>query len=182
MKVRVTLGVAVGLIAAAAASVAFAGSAESVLGEIKAVAAMPAVIDAVKSQNGQKLTMDEIKARDTAWTAASGHYPLGDEMMKSKISQELLKVKSSKAFISEIILTDNQGANVGISDLTSDYWQGDEPKFANAFAGGAGSDYIARPKKDDSTGETIAQVSVPVKDGAAVIGTLTVGVRLDKVP
>ena len=181
MRLRVRSGLAVALLVAAAPGV-LAGSAESVLGEIKAVATMPAVIDAVKSQNAQKLTMDEIKARDTAWTAASGHYPLGDEMMKSKISQELVKVKASKAFVSEIILTDNQGANVGISDLTSDYWQGDEPKFANAFAGGAGSDYIARPKKDDSTDETIAQVSVPVRDGGVVIGTLTVGVRLDKVP
>ena len=64
--------------------------------------------------------------------------------------------------------------------MTSDYWQGDEPKFTNAFTNGKGNTYIARPQKDKSTGEIISQVSVPVMSDSKAIGTLTVGVRPDK--
>lgn len=38
----------------------------------------------------------------------------------------------------EIFVMDNQGANVAMSDKTSDYWQGDEDKFVRSFAGGEG--------------------------------------------
>jgi hypothetical protein len=103
-------------------------------------------------------------------------------MLVTPLSTELKTVEKSKPYFIETILTDNQGANVAITDLTSDYWQGDEPKFVKAFADGNGADYIARPKKDDSTGQVISQVSVPVMDGGVAIGTLTMGVNLKALP
>lgn len=92
----------------------------------------------------------------------------------------LAKIQQAKPYLVEFILTDNQGANVAITGMTSDYWQGDEPKFSNAFANGKGEIYIARPQKDKSTGEVISQVSVPVMSNGKAIGTLTVGVRSEK--
>lgn len=45
-------------------SAVFAGTANDVLPEIKAIAAKPEVIAAVKAQNGKGLTLDAIKAMD----------------------------------------------------------------------------------------------------------------------
>ena len=48
----------------ATGSAVFAGTANDVLPEIKAIAAKPEVIAAVKAQNGKGLTLDAIKAMD----------------------------------------------------------------------------------------------------------------------
>lgn len=169
-------------VAFAALGQAHAGDIKTVVPEIKAIAARADVVAAVKAQNAKSLSLDAIKALDGKWTATSGNLPEGKAMLDAPISKALLAAEKAKPYFKESILTDNQGANVGISSMTSDYWQGDEPKFVSAFADGAGSDYLARPKKDDSSGEVIAQVSVPVMDGGKAIGTLTVGVLVQAIP
>jgi len=160
----------------------FAGTPNDVLPEIKAIAAKPEVIAAVKTQNAKGLTLDAIKATDSKWIAAAGSLPEGKTMMESATSKVLLAAEKAKPYFTETILTDNQGANVAISSMTSDYWQGDEPKFVKAWADGKGDDYIARAKKDESSGAVISQVSVPVMDGGKVIGTLTIGVNVQALP
>lgn len=163
-------------------SAVFAASANDVLPEIKAIAAKPEVIAAVKAQNAQGLSIDAIKAIDTKWIAASGDLPEGKAMMNSATSKALLAAEKAKPYFIESILTDNQGANVAISSMTSDYWQGDEPKFVKAYAEGKGADYVARAKKDESSGAVVSQVSVPVMDGGKAIGTLTIGVNVQAIP
>lgn len=164
-----------------AGSTAFAGTANDVLPEIKAIAAKPDVIAAVKAQNAKGLSLDAIKAMDGKWIAASGG-PEGKTMMDSAVSKALLTAEKAKPYFTETILTDNQGANVAISAMTSDYWQGDEPKFVKAWADGKGDDYVARAKKDESSGAVVSQVSVPVMDGGKAIGTLTIGVNVQALP
>jgi hypothetical protein len=102
--------------------------------------------------------------------------------MDSATSKMLLAAEKAKPYFTETILTDNQGANVAISSMTSDYWQGDEPKFVKAYAEGKGADYVARAKKDESSGAVVSQVSVPVMDGGKAIGTLTIGVNVQAIP
>ena len=123
-------GMATLLLAASGAVVA--GSANDVLPEIKAIASKPEIIAAVKAQNGQGLTLDAIKAMDSKWIATSGGLPEGKAMLESPTSKTLLAAEKAKPYFTETILTDNQGANVAISSMTSDYWQGDEPKFVKA--------------------------------------------------
>jgi hypothetical protein len=166
----------------ATGSAVFAASANDVLPEIKAIAAKPEVIAAVKAQNAQSLSIDAIKAMDGKWIAASGGLPEGKAMMDSPTSKALLAAEKAKPYFTETILTDNQGANVAISAMTSDYWQGDEPKFVKAYAEGKGADYVARAKKDESSGAVVSQVSVPVMDGNKAIGTLTIGVNIQAIP
>jgi len=166
----------------AACGAAFAGSANDVIPEIKAIAAKPEVIAAVKAQNAKSLTLDTIKATDSKWIAAAGGLPEAKAMIESATSKALLAAEKAKPYFTETILTDNQGANVAISAMTSDYWQGDEPKFVKAWADGKGDDYIARAKKDESSGAVVSQVSVPVMDGGKAIGTLTIGVNVQALP
>lgn len=164
--------------------VAMAGSVKDIVPEVQAAAANPTVISAVKAQNAQGLTLAKIKDTDQAWLAVTKAGKPPTDFMKSYVSNAAAKaltgIEKSKPYLVEFILTDNQGANVAVTDITSDYWQGDEPKFANSYADGKGATYIARPQRDKSTGEVISQVSVPVMSDGKAIGTLTVGVRINK--
>jgi hypothetical protein len=74
---------------------------------------------------------------------------------------------------------DNQGANVCMTDKTSDYWQGDEAKFKNSYNGGKGSIFVDDVEFDDSAQMYVSQVSVPVIDDGKVIGAITFGVDVE---
>lgn len=162
------------------AGFARAGEVKDVVPEIVQAAANAAVVKAVKEQNGKGMTLASIQETDKAWMDAKAPTEFMKSLTSNEAAQALAKIEKSKPYLVEFILTDNQGANVAITGMTSDYWQGDEPKFTNAFADGKGDVYIARPQKDKSTGEIISQVSVPVMSGGKAIGTLTVGVRSEK--
>jgi hypothetical protein len=164
------------------AGYALAREVKDVVPEVVKAAADPVIVKAVKEQNAQGLTLAKIQETDKIWMATTDAHEKPTAFMKSIASNVAAKRlgKLEKPYMVEFILTDNQGANVAITGMTSDYWQGDEPKFSNAFANGKGEVYIARPQKDKSTGEVISQVSVPVMSDGKAIGTLTVGVRPDK--
>jgi hypothetical protein len=161
------------------AGYALAKEVKDVVPEVVSVAANPVVVKAVKEQNDMGMSLAKIQEIDKSWIETTEAKKEPTAFMKSFASNAAAKelAKLEKPYMVEFILTDNQGANVAITGMTSDYWQGDEPKFTNAFANGKGDTYIARPQKDKSTGEIISQVSVPVISDGKAIGTLTVGVR-----
>ncbi|MDK2123424.1 PDC sensor domain-containing protein [Parachitinimonas caeni] len=161
------------------AATAFAKGVDDIVPEVEKMAAHPAVVQAVKAQNAKKLTLEKIKTIDADWIAKKGEVPLARELMDNAAAKQLAQMQSARTYFIEAILTDNLGANVAITHLTSDYWQGDEPKYEKAWAGGKGAVYISKPKQDESTGDQLSQVSVPVKDGDAVIGTFTIGVKVN---
>ncbi|HQS57986.1 MAG: hypothetical protein B7Y56_06315 [Gallionellales bacterium 35-53-114] len=162
------------------AGTAFAKDVKDIVPEVVQAAANPAVVQAVKEQNAKGLTLAKIQETDKAWSSATEPDAFMKSFTTNAAAKALASTEKSKPYLIEFILTDNQGANVAVTALTSDYWQGDEPKFTNAFADGTGKPYIARPQKDKSSGEVISQVSVPVMAGDKAIGTLTVGVRVEK--
>ena len=76
---------------------------------------------------------------------------------------------------------DAKGLNVGQSDVTSDYWQGDEAKFQKSFGAGAGAVFVDEAEKDESTQMLQSQASMTIVDETgAPIGAITVGINLDK--
>jgi hypothetical protein len=75
-------------------------------------------------------------------------------------------------FLAEAFVMDNQGANVAMTDKTSDYWQGDEPGRSRSRAGRALS--MSAMSSSDSTQTYTVQVSVPVMDGGKAIGAINV--------
>lgn len=140
----------------------------------------PVIIKAILEENGKNKTLDEIKAKDEKWKATPGIADYMQALMDSESGMHLREIQQSKPFFSEIFLMDNQGANVSMTDKTSDYWQGDEAKFIHSYKGGAGAIHISEVEFDDSSQTYLVQVSVPVKDGAKVIGAITIGVDVDK--
>ncbi|MEW5726091.1 MAG: PDC sensor domain-containing protein [Thermodesulfobacteriota bacterium] len=141
----------------------------------------PVIVKAVAEENAKGKTLDQVKEMDEKWKATAGVADYMQALMDSECGKRLAEIKASAPYYAEIFVMDNQGANVAMTDKTSDYWQGDEAKFQNSFAGGQGAVFVDEVEFDDSTQVYLVQVSVPVKDGDQVIGAITFGIDVDKI-
>lgn len=139
------------------------------------------IIEAVKAENAKAKTLAQIQAKDEEWKAHAGIADYMQAMMNSECGKYLRKIQESAPYFAEIFVMDNQGANVAMTDKTSDYWQGDEAKFKKSFAGGTGAVFVDDVEFDDSAQAYLSQVSVPVKDGGKVIGAITFGIIVDNI-
>lgn len=146
----------------------------------------PVLIAAVKKQNAETGSLDEgrVKALDQQWrseTSASSR-PLIDSVLQNELSKFLKQAKNDAAgLVTEVFVMDAKGLNVGQSDVTSDYWQGDEAKWQKTYLAGADAIFVDEIEKDESTQTFQSQVSMSVVDPATgeVIGAITVGVNVD---
>lgn len=152
--------------------------------ELKTWVNDPAIVDAINAQNQRTATLspDEILAKDTAWRAqiGSADAPLIKAVLDAPLSSFLSgHLEQSGGRILEVFVMDQHGLNVAASDVTSDYWQGDEAKFTETFPKGAGSMFIDEVELDESTQAYQGQVSFAVTDPASgdVIGAITVGLN-----
>ncbi len=145
----------------------------------------PVIVKAVEKQNAENLSMQVITQRDTAWIAVSRRNGSPDSFMKSVFLQPAgawlrEQNRASAGRYTEAFLCDNKGANVAVSDYTSDYWQGDEGKWIKSFNDGSGEVIIGQGKWDKSSNTVQVQISVPVMSGGKAIGVLVVGVQFKK--
>lgn len=146
----------------------------------------PAVIAAVKAQNEANagLSEDEVVALDNKWRAGvdGGDRSLIDNVLSNSLSDFLRdKQMASAGVITEVFVMDAKGLNVGQSDVTSDYWQGDEAKWQKTYgASDADAIFVDEAEKDESTQMLQSQASLTVTDeSGAPIGAVTVGVNLN---
>jgi len=161
------------------------------LGKSKVAAFLkdPAVIAAVKAQNVKNGALDQGKiiALDKKWRAEvkSGGGPLSKGVLANGLSGFLKGIKAkSGGLYTEIFVMDAKGLNVGQSDLTSDYWQGDEAKWKKTYLVGPKAMHVGGVKTDQSTQTLQSQLSMAVVDPASgkVIGAVTVGVNVEQLP
>ncbi len=138
------------------------------------------LVDAVKAHNATGITLDEIQARDKSWRAVSGVNDFMKALMTNSAAQEMSTLEQSKPYLLELFLMDNQGANVAMTNKTSDYWQGDEAKFTESFKGGVGAVHLGEVEFDESAQAYLVQISVPVMEAGKAIGAITVGINLDE--
>ncbi len=159
---------------------------ELVKNQIKGWTANPAIVAAVKAQNGKHagLAQADIDALDKKWRAEpdAGSKPMIDELLGRPASKKLAGYKNGgEGLFSEIFVMDNKGLNVAQSDVTSDYWQGDEAKWKKTFLAGPDALFIDEVEFDESTQTYQAQVSVSIADpdSGESIGAITVGVNVE---
>ncbi len=145
----------------------------------------PVIIDAVVAQNtaNENLSQGDIDALDKKWRAESSasDQPFINELLGRYIST-FLKSKEYAAggLITEIFVMDNKGLNVGQSQITSDYWQGDEGKWQNTYKNGAGAIDISDVELDESTQTYQSQLSLSVVDASGkAIGAITIGLNVE---
>ncbi|MCM5553901.1 hypothetical protein [Pleomorphomonas sp. NRK KF1] len=144
------------------------------------------VVDAINAQNAKfaGLQQADVDALDQKWRAEveAGDKPMIDEALASPLSKFLMEQReASEGVITELFVTDDKGLNVGQSDPTSDYWQGDEAKWQKSFQAGPGAIFVDEVEKDESTQQLQTQVSATIVDPktGAAIGAITVGLNVE---
>jgi hypothetical protein len=140
----------------------------------------PRVVAAVREENAQEKTLREIGRIDEKWIHTVGYDDFIKRLISTPLSQYLEQFRRRRPFYAEIFVTDNQGALVGATDKTSDYWQGDEAKFTSAFNNGKGGIHFSNVVFDESSQAYVVQVSFPVRDEGRAIGTVTVSIDVDE--
>jgi hypothetical protein len=141
----------------------------------------PVIVEAVKAQNAKGMFLDDIKVKDQQWKDTAGIVDYMTELMENDCAIRLKEIAEEDQYYAEIFVMDNLGANVAMTEKTSDYWQGDEAKFQKAYNSGAGEIFIDDVEFDASTESYLVQISVPVRDGDTVIGAITFGVDVDMI-
>lgn len=148
--------------------------------------ANPTIVAAIKAQNDKHagLTQSDIDGLDKKWRAetSAGSKPMINEMLGRPASKKLVAYKNSgEGLFTEIFVMDNKGLNVAQSDVTSDYWQGDEAKWKKTFLAGPGTMFIDDVEFDESTQTYQAQLSMAIADpdSGGVIGAITIGVNVE---
>jgi len=140
----------------------------------------------VARQNRQRkaLTQEDINARDQQWIDEfyEGGGPVSRAMLQTELSGWLraLAVETGGR-ITEVILTDERGANVAVSDMTSDYWQGNETKYLKAWPLQPGELHFDPVTYDESAKRFQVHVSRLLADPGTGerIGVLVVGVDVE---
>jgi hypothetical protein len=146
----------------------------------------PTIISAIKAQNAANaaLTAADIDALDRTWRAEvdGDSHPTIDAVLANPVSTFLkAKQEASAGTITEVFVMDAKGLNVGQSDVTSDYWQGDEAKFQKSFGAGADALFVDEAEKDESTQMLQSQASMTIADETGKpIGAITIGINLDQ--
>lgn len=154
--------------------------------EISTWAADPVLIAELRVRNAETagLSQDDIHALDAAWRAEIGaaEAPTIAPILGNAASEFLReRVAASGGAMTEAFAMDARGLNVATSDVTSDFWQGDESKFQETFGVGPGAVHISEIELDESTQAYQAQVSLTIVDPETqtLLGALTVGVNPD---
>lgn len=154
--------------------------------QLRAIAQDPVVVEAVKAQNAEyaSLTQADIDKLDQQWKteATAADKPLIGKVLANAVSKYLAQAREqSKGLYNELFVMDDKGLNVGASDATSDYWQGDEDKWQKTYSVGPDAVFVDKVEQDESTQQLQSQVSFSIVDPATrtAIGAMTVGVNLD---
>ncbi|WP_338866365.1 hypothetical protein [Myxococcus stipitatus] len=144
---------------------------------LQRLAVDPELVRAVKAQNARGASLAAIRVEDEAWLATPALTEAKQRVLDSAAARMLARHRAALGRkVAEIFAMDHQGALVGATRRTTDYWQGDEDKFRVPF--NEGRVLKEKPFFDESSQAYVIQVSLPVRDGRQVIGAITVGLSL----
>ncbi len=154
--------------------------------EISGWASDPVIIAAIRAQNQitRNYTDAQIASLDKSWRSEVGApaQPTIDPVLDNAAAEFLRgKRDQSSGLFTEIFIMDARGLNVAASDVTSDYWQGDEAKWQETYPVGPTAVHISEVELDESTQSYQSQVSLSITDPATgeTIGAATIGVNVE---
>ena len=148
---------------------------------------LPGLEKLLKEYNSRAATRtrESLLALDAEWRSAflSGDSDFIYKHVDKSMSTELREIKNqAQQILTEIIITDLQGANVAISDITSDYWQGDEEKYTGIFGKPAESIYFGNITYDESTKLFQVQMSIQLQTASTArpLGVMILGINVEE--
>lgn len=159
---------------------------DALIRDLRRAIQVPVAMISVAAQNARTadLSDSDVFWVDREWREQrdAEDQPLVAELFGSPLSSYLLYIQAaSVGLITEIIVMDARGLNVGQSALTSDYWQGDEEKFTRTVSRGSSAVFVDEPFYHEETGTWRCQASLTLSgsDGAA-IGAATFEINLSE--
>lgn len=148
----------------------------------------PGLTRAVVEQNKtyRHLVLEDMLISDSLWQREFSPSPaeFSLNLLKNSLSHDLRQFKTKTAgLVTEIIVMDERGFNVGISDMTSDYWQGDEDKYLQIFNRPADTLFFDAVLFDESTRRFQVQLSLQLYQpgNPQAIGVMTVALDIEKI-
>jgi hypothetical protein len=158
---------------------------DEIIQNIKAFIDTDIVRMSIISQNEKygDLTQEKIDALDAQWAAErkAEDRSLIAATLSNPLSTYLTRVQAqSYGLYTEIFVMDKNGLNVGQSNITSDYWQGDEAKHQKTFPVSGTAIFIDEPEYDKDSMSWNVQVNLSITDGKNpdAIGAATVEINL----
>lgn len=156
-----------------------------VVPQIKEIVGHPVVLIALRAQNERHkgMTEPQIIEFDNEWRAQrkQDNQPLIAQLFGSPLSTYLTRLQAgSLGLYAEMFVMDSVGLNVGLSSVTSDYWQGDEAKWQKTYKVGPDAIFIDEPEANAETATTRVQVNMTIPDPQAgtPLGAITVEVNV----
>lgn len=143
-----------------------------------AIAHDVAVIDAVAASDRVSETPEQVRRRDAVWIANRAD-PRRQAIVQAPCSARLRELVKDDPIVVEAFVMNDRGTLVCSVTETSDYWQGDEPKWQRTFLEGR-DPFVDEPAFDASTGKYAVQISVPVVSGAKRIGAVTLTLKVNR--
>jgi hypothetical protein len=147
-----------------------------------------AVVAPVQEQNTTqgRLSDEEILALDQQWRAELKLEPaqrtLINRVLATPLSTYLReRAEASDGLVREVFVMDARALLVGTNRITSDYWQGDEDKWARVMRDG-GDVHVESVARDESTQTYLMHVSYPIvaPGSSRRIGAVCVGVNVER--
>jgi GAF domain-containing protein/HAMP domain-containing protein len=114
--------------------------------------------------------VSELQAADEEWRA-NPDSPVARARLTSPVARELQGLQTNFPNHKQLMVTDRYGALVGVTDLNTDFYQGDEPWWQTAY--GRKQPVIGRPVFQEDTQSFAVDMTIPVfDDNGQTIGIL----------
>ena len=135
------------------------------------------IVNAVKAHNAATPSAEALAMTNDKWHTLSVLDPFVRATAKTPLSEYLKNKKKSDDTIAKVFVSGADGFKVGFDAKTEHWTHKGLPKHEVPMTG---ETWIGTVKVDDRTGQPLIQVGLPVLDGGKPIGSIVVGLRVDK--
>ncbi|MEW5984512.1 MAG: cache domain-containing protein [Acidobacteriota bacterium] len=145
--------------------------------DVAVIARSPIVRAAAARSSSMPADASTIRAADQAWIATPAAEAERLGITGEAASEYLRDIVTGDPAYREILLADREGRLVAASDLPTDYYQGDEAWWREAYADGlAGRHHVGDVTWDESSRSYALEIAVPVvpRDGGRLTGVLKI--------
>jgi hypothetical protein len=142
------------------------------------IAADAELVKAITTKNAATESDEDIRKRDQEWIK-NPTFPLRKQLTQGPCAQRLRQIVESDPQVVEAFLMDARGGLVCATAETTDYFQGDEPKWSKTYGEGKFV-YVDAPALDYSTNTVAIQLSMVVLDGPRKVGALTLTLKIQR--
>lgn len=142
--------------------------------QLQAWSSDPTIVEAVRAHNATPSAEDKAMTND-AWTKLSVLDPFVRSFSKNPLGVYLKTKKDDQ--IAECFVSGADGTKVAFLAKTSNWSHHDKDKHKVPMTG---KTYIGPMALDDSTGQQLIQIGLPVLDAGHPIGSIVVGLAVSK--